>query len=496
MTKEEEFRRYGMPLVVPFSSGREAILKFVAQGVPEWLTRVDREVRVRSPYSPGNESWLFISTDEIERTLAAPTPDFALLGLISFHRSGYVRERAVRRLAESVSEKALPFLLLRLNDWVTPVSEAARTALQDRLTPEYARAFVRNLGLVADVGKQTRRDTQWFASAVHALLLRPDCDDALQAGLAASNRLTRRLCFRLLREANDDRLLGAIPEMLVGDDPTLRQAAARAARISLPDDALRALLPLMMRDPSVAVRREALSASVERFIELAPAALTAALLDRHSAPRETARYHLRQAGGFDAAAFYRQTLTEPATPSVLEAALSGLGETGTATDLGQVLPFLSHPFGRVRRAAVRAVGRLDGDGQIEVLLAALTDARPRVAHEAREALRPRLSLVDAEALWQTFRSAAASHVRRDALALLAALPKWEAVPFLVEAAADLDPALKERASEYLRTWLSAYNGSFVEPTRRQVARLEEALRLNPDASLEKLLSSLKERGVS
>lgn len=492
MTKGEEFQRYGMPLVVPLSSGREAILGFVARGMPEWLTWVDREVRARSPYSPGNESWLFISTDEIEETLSAPTPDFALLGLISFHRSGYVRELAVRRLAQISGSQELTFLLLRLNDWVVPVSEAARTALQDRLTPEYARAFVRNLGLVADVGKQTRRDTQWFASVVNALLLRPDCDDALQAGLAAPNRLTRRLCFRLLREANDDRLPEVLPRLLADDDPALRQAAARTARISLPDDALRAVLPLMMGDPSVAVRREALSALVERFIELAPAALTAALLDRHPAPRETARYHLRQAGGFDAAAFYRQTLTEPIPPPMLEAAISGLGETGTAADLEQVLPFLSHSFGRVRRAAVRAFGRLDGDGQIEVLLAALKDARPRVSHEAREALRPRLGLVDAEVLWQTFRSAAPPHVRRDALALLAALPKWEAVPFLAQATADPDPALRERASEYLRTWLSGYNASFMRPTRRQVARLEEALRLNPEAALEELLRSLKE----
>jgi len=495
MTEEEEFRRYGQSLVVSLPSSRESVLRFVALAIPESLARLNRDVRARSPYSPNAESWLVIGADEIEKTLAAPTPDLALLGLISFDRSGYVRERAVRRLSESVSEKALPFLLLRLNDWVTPVSEAARTALQDRLTPEYAQAFVRNLGLVADVGKQTRRDTQWFASAVNALLLRPDCDDALQAGLFAPNRLTRRLCFRLLREANDDRLPDAIPKMLFDHDPTLRQAAARAARISLPDDALRALLPLMMRDPSVAVRREALSASVERFMELAPAALTAALLDRHPAPRETARYHLRQAGSFDAAAFYRQTLTEPATPSVLEAAISGLGETGTASDLGQVLPFLSHSFGRVRRAAVRAVGRLDGDGQIEVLLAALKDVRPRVAHEAREALRPRLSLVDAEALWQTFRSAAPSHVCRDALALLAALPKWDAVPFLVEAAADPAPSLSERAGEYLRTWRSGYNGSFVRPTLPQVMRLEEALQANPDAALEQLLGELKERGA-
>ena len=220
------------------------------------------------------------------------------------------------------------------------------------------------------------------------------------------------------------------------------------------------------------------------------------MLDTNATMREIARYHLRQSDDFDVSAFYRQALRTSATPSELAIAISGLGETGTATDAGLILPYLSHPLAKVRRATVRAVCKLDGDNQIEALFAALTDERRSVTHEARETLRPRLGLLDDGTLWRLFKTAEWPHVRRDVLTLLASLPKWESIPFLIGAAADGDPLLQELASEQVRRWSSRYNSSFARPTRVQLARLEEALRMNPDDNLEAMISEWRAKGLT
>ena len=496
MTEGEIWRQYGHQLVIPIPQSLDWVLRYVVEAAPPELAILDKRVREGSQYRPPDPEWPKISPDELERIVTTAEVPTELVGLVNFHPSGYIRELAVRRLTQSVSGQELPFLLLRLNDWVAPVYQTALMAVQERLTPQYAEALVRNIVLVSNLAGQKRHEHEPVLSAITALLKRPECDDALRQGLAAPDKQVRRLCFHVLREANDIRLSAGVTRMLADPDPVIRLAAARCVRVKLPDDTLRALLPLMKQDAFLPVRREALYASPERMPELALAELRAALLDSNAAMRGIARFHLQQPGGFDVPALYRQTLTASVSPSELSTAIGGLGETGTALDVGLILPYLPHPAAKVRRAAVRAVSRLDGDNQIEALFTALWDERPSVTHEAREALRPRLGLLDDVALWRRFKTVTQLHVRRDVLALLASLPKWESVPFLVEAAVDEDPLIQEAASEQIRCWSSRYNKSFARPTQTQLARLEKALRMNPNVNLEAMVSDWKAKGTA
>lgn len=55
-----------------------------------------------------------IARDEATRT--------AVLGVLSNHHNGYVREEAVRLLSQVTDGSELPYLLVRQNDWVAPIS--------------------------------------------------------------------------------------------------------------------------------------------------------------------------------------------------------------------------------------------------------------------------------------------------------------------------------------------------------------------------------------
>lgn len=490
-TEEDILKQYGQALVIPIPQSLDWVLDSVTKAPPLELAGLDKKVRERSEYLPPDPLWPRISAEELERILKTPDISPVLLGLVSFHLSGYMRELAVQRLSEIKTGSELPFLLLRLNDWVLPVYQLALTAVQDRIVPDYAAALVHNISLEFELARQTRREHEPILCAIQVLLKKLECDAALKQGMNAPDKTTRRLCFAILEEADDDRLPVSIPQRLADPDPVIRLSAARLARIKLSEKTLRQLLPTMQQDTFMPVRREALYACVERLPDLALAALTAALLDINAGIRGIARYHLRQSQDFDLSAFYRQALAGASSSLVLCAALSGLGETGLANDSALVLPYLSYPLAKVRRAAVRAVSKLDGDKRIDVLLSALADDRPSVTHEAREALRPRLGLVDQGTLWRLFQENTSAHVRLDALALLAALPKWEKIPFLIEAASENDTLIQRQAAKHIQVWLSNYNSSFAKPTAAQVRRLEEALRINPDSNLAIVVSDWK-----
>jgi HEAT repeats len=164
-----------------------------------------------------------------------------------------------------------------------------------------------------------------------------------------------------------------------------------------------------------------------------------------------------------------QFATEPievlsGRPDLLPQAIAGLGETGIREDAGLVVPCLTHLATKVRRAAVRALGRLDGDSHIDELLRALGDERSGVGRTAREALRGRLRLVAGGRLWDIFEGGGRPHARRDALALLAGLGKWAGLPYLIRACRDDDSEIASLARSHLRDWIDHFNRSFARPS--------------------------------
>lgn len=72
-------------------------------------------------------------------------------GIASFHRNGYVREAATMRLAGGNDGDELPFLLIRLSDWVPQVRSVAEDAVEQRITPEYLPHFVDSVVLLEGV---------------------------------------------------------------------------------------------------------------------------------------------------------------------------------------------------------------------------------------------------------------------------------------------------------------------------------------------------------
>lgn len=493
MTEEDDFQRYGQPFVVPLPVGAsradelERLSQWVLKASPTQLARLDKQVRQSSlHYRSYLPLWLVIQPDELERMLNAPLVDAGLLGVASFHPNGFVRERALTRLTSVRTGLELPFLLLRLNDWVEPIHEAAVGALQSRLTPDYAAAFVRCLPLLFDLEDPRRRDHGPWLQAVSALLKRPECEPALWDGLGTGERAVRRLCFRLLAESDHVPLERVVQEALADPDPGLRRTAAVRGRSSLNVKAFQAVLPRLRRDPSPSVRREGLQGVVERLPEQAEIELRAALLDGHASLRDMAQFYLKRRHNMDTAAFYRVVLNESEAWTLL-ASLGGLGETGTAGDAALALPFLTHPLTKVRRAAVRALGRLDGDGRVGPLLAALDDPSPSVTREACSALQPRLSLVNPETLWQAFVLQKPLHVRLALLSLLAQMDRWVGLSYLVRASADGDDVVRDRAKEQLSIRVYGRRSSFTKPTPAQVARLREALAQSPNAELEAIV---------
>jgi hypothetical protein len=483
----DEIAEANEALVIPhlttfLLNGRSQVSNAAARTIGQLLANVQSSEYVqldeacRNDWSPeysASSDWRSLKPNDVKQFWRLSNA-IAVIGVASFHGNGFVRDAAVNELATIFDGLELPFLLLRLNDWVGAVRESATTAVLDRIRPDYAKHFFRHLSLIFRLRSCGRSQHEQIVIAVTKLLQAPDAAQLLREGILSKDRWLRRESFRLAIATKSAQSTALLKEMLSDADPIIRLWAARNVLARLNDTELHPLLCSLLCDKFMPVRCEALNLMVQRFSADASRALREALLDSHSSVRSLAQYWIQsQKTGFDFASVYRQALNE-ATTTRQRAAILGLGETGASVDACAALSFLNAPFASLRKAAIRTIAVLDGDRHIDQFLTALADNHPGVSNEAARALASRTAML-IDRLQATFRADLPSHVRRNVFRLLMSQPFWARGIFLVEVLKDQDERIVEMARRAFHDWILHSRSMAVAPNSNEIRLFGDAL---------------------
>jgi len=415
---------------------RKTIAAYLEQKRPGLLKQVSQGCRP----SYGREGlslqrYFALKPKDIPEILGPEAISQHLVGFLSFHPSGYFREQACHLLKPN--QGGLPYLLLRLNDWVLQVREAAQKQLTGNFHLVSCQEWVRVFALVLRLKKCARYDHTGFVATVEESLQQSEAIPAITAGLESPEKEVRRACYGLALDQpmDKERLL---LKALKSGDLVVRCWALSRYREQLPTPCARSrYLQQALKNRSQRVRQLALTESVDLFpADQTP--LIKALLDRDAGVRATARYYLKD---LDKADFYRSRLED--TPI----ALVGLGESDPEAK-AEVLLYLKHPDVRYRRAAVRALSALKCDA--EPLLEALQSEDRKTSKLARRALY-RVPCADS-ILSAICRDSPHPHTRRNALCLLLSRGRiWHRLVFACEALLSDDRALNALALDKIHS---------------------------------------------
>jgi HEAT repeat protein len=339
---------------------------------PEAQRRLGETLR-HGFWSGGEKRWHTLKPLDCAR-LATDPATWPVLALATLHRSGYVREAALAALADRPHPGALPFVLARANDWVPELRALAYGIVRGCLSASRASWWIGALGAVEALERGRRGDHAELVGAVHALLASPVGADALASGLASQDGPTRRRCARLVARHPSHRLLEL---MCRSADPTIRLAGLRTMLKT--DRADAALLGRALTDRSLAVRRRAIIAALERDLLDSDALRRAHLFDASASVRYLVRARLlRLSPGLDIAAIYRAAIDERSGPH-RRAAILGLGETGGPADVPVLARQLEDPARSLRRNAVFALRQLGDASAASLFVDRLADAAPAAA---------------------------------------------------------------------------------------------------------------------
>lgn len=440
------------------------------EGVPPHdLPRLEEVIRTEWRHAYGEPRF-------VEAALLAPggSSDAAMLGLLSFHPDGYVREAAVRQLAALRDGAELPFLLLRLTDWVRQVRIVAGHAVVERIREEYISAFARNFSLVERAGRAQRPDVASLTEPVAKILETAASQAAMVAALESESRQTARALARFAIDHVPAAHGAVVASGVTSRDAVIRTWVTPLVVRSLPAAEALAILQRLTTNSCPAVRREALSALAGGFPDEAQQHLERAVLDPSPSVRERSRFLLR-GRQLDFAARYRAAIAAAATTRLLASGIAGLFEVGTNGDAELAAGYLSHPSASVRRAAVKCMMRLDGEAFAERVAPMLHDPSRGVSAAARDGLRMHAWTLGRSLLTGIFVMARSPHAKLNVVPLFAALPKWESVICLLGAATVPEDEVASLAQRYLRAWNKHYNRSQTVPSRSELEELTAAL---------------------
>lgn len=405
------------------------------------------------------EDFIDESMSEDEKTV--------VLGIVSFHPNGYLREKAIKKLAELGNNRALPFILIRLNDWVPQVRNVARNAIENLIGMNGLEGLALSVPLLKRLEKCRRANHSKFVQGMLNLLSQNK--HALMTGLQSKDNDTRRFCFSVSSQSdefNTDELIDLTKKEKNGH---VRAYFLEKLRTRLSEDEIRNLIPAFFSDKHTRVRVAALDLYCQHFLEDAEDILEHQLLSDSRSARETARHYLRKLGKEEFATFYKRNL-EDGTLGVI----AGLAETGEKQDAKLLEKFLDSKKTRIVRIALRGISGLLGNEASDLLFGFINYERASVSKEVTRHFLVHTPEIP-DNMYTVYASTTKTHVKENAMRVLCTLPSWESLPYILEAYVSENPRLKEIGTGMLFRWKKKIVQVYTRPNESQRERIEGAI---------------------
>ena len=433
------------------------------------ITRIEEQVRQTSSMTWGINwhaldiaGFFTFQMDDADRR--------AVCIFASFNPNGFIREKAVHMLQEF--DGTLPYILLRLNDWVSQVRQTASAAFSFRLQRLSKGELLTALPFAEKLKGAGRGDHDVYIQRISSVLTAPEHAQDLRLGLDNANVKTRRICTDALFSASPPKVELALERLYSEPEPFLRAGIFQKLNNlgQRMDDAAGVFLNDKYPLNRILAFQYIQDTGHDRVWDIA----VKLLLDRSSMIREAAQNALtRQNPTFDFRAFYRGNLTQ--YPAI---AINELGGNGIQSDTEEISEYLEDERGRVVKSAMAALMRLDSEKYSPVITEMLADARPGIVKTARNLIvkhgRP-----DFERVWEILQNTPWEDTQSKCTDILFTATKWPRLIYMLEALVRNDAHSKAKALDGIKRWVFHFNRSFVIPSSEQSMKIRSLIMALP-----------------
>jgi HEAT repeat protein len=435
------------------------------------LIKLDILLREKVSYD-WHRDWRNKSPEELLHPLMSKEEKVTILGLSSFHPNGYFREKAIRTLSSLETGGEIPYLLIRINDWVKQVRNTAKLQLLRYITQEHAMNFVNNLPLILRLRDCSRDEHIDIVDAVVSILSSAEGAQKLISGLQSTDSKVRLACYKIILETKVIDNRSVISCLIKDTNPYNRLFVLRNIRQGITQEEFADISQLLLHDKFAQIRIFVLEVLYDFMPEEAVGILEKSLFNSNQSVRELSRYVLSKEKKYDFAAIYRDSIEKN---EKLYSAICGLGEKGDISDTEIIIKYMNSDVIRIVKACIIALAKLDIQGYKERIILMLKDERAGISRTARKVLHEKVDASDADTIYIIFKQAVHVHVKINCCVLLCTLSKWSAIRYIIEFCADENERVSTLGQMALERWKLRYNSSFTTPTSSQIKEIREAL---------------------
>lgn len=445
------------------------LAKYVTELNMNELTKLDALFRERTTLD-----WSIDWRNEHPESLLLPNMTeeqrVVILGLCSFHPNGYFREKAVALLDQYSSGKEWPYLLLRCNDWVEEVREAAEKCVEQRLKQPYISEIISSLPLIF---KWKNKNSHIFQQAAQ-VLAQPEVYPFLEEGTRLKDRGTRYYCYQMIVHTklfNKEVLLNYYK---AEKDPYSRLFLFNELVSNLSVYEFKEFYPILKKDKFPFIRLKVLEKFHTYFQDASLSELENALFDKSSTIRILARFLLEKLD--TSIVFSRFYIDRLNSNRNVRESLLGIGETGRKEHAQITLPFLHNSNIGISKAAIHALSMLDGEKQKLEFVHLLQSEQQGISKAARKAIELLHYHDLKDQLYDIYKETSHEHTKYNIALLLCSLPKWEAIIYIIKFYVDTESRdVSKLAMANILKWIEQYNRSFETPSTEQINALRTLL---------------------
>ena len=357
-------------------------------------------------------------------------------------------------LSEEDLVAAVPWAIIRANDWVSQLRRAGRRVLHKAVREKNLNAIAASAPLWERLSSWSRDDHSELLSSLANILLDEEGFSTLQEYLLDSDVQVRRALARQCPKL-DDAAFMQLGKILIQDrHPGLRGIVAH--NLSRFGESAKIFEEKLYADSVATFNLLALESELRRDPSSAAKRLPNLVFHRSSVIRYLARHRLAEREKIEDprahfAELYRSELISETRQTLI--AIAGLAEVGEKSDIETLKPLLKSERSKMVRATLKSIRKLAPSEAVEPLKSMLGDSRPGVRHDALRLLRGGLSDEDAELVLSIGKGKLASADPKHIIQLAENLPFWMRVLVLLNLAPEAKDQLRDLVLQSLETIL-------------------------------------------
>lgn len=379
----------------------------------------------------------------------------SLLCVATLNKNGYSREKALNKLTGIKDEKAFPFVLFRLADWVQPIRKKAENIVEEYLTEDNTVFLVQNHKLINWLLSLYKKDLSILYNKIITSITNKRLE---KKDLLNLNDGERFFYYKSL--AHNEKFDRELTNQMLNDKYYLVRLLLieNLKQLEEPKEIIFSLLS----DKSQKVRQKAINFVSQQNIKDYQSVLELLIYDNSAFVRFESRKLLAQIGTWNFNEMYKESIsrTENLIGSIL-----GLSEIGDKNYIPVILEFLDSDKAKVKAASLIGVFNLDKNIATEKSYEILSGIHPVSTKKTAELILTKQG-VDIMRLREIYDSADLTS-KKIILKLINIFGGWSSAGDFIKAMTEDNDNLKQVAITFLESWNRYTKKLFTKQTQEE-----------------------------